>query len=730
MTGFVVLLTGCKKGNDVVYEPIPPTTTTLNPFGNYNPQMLTREELQQSKPIPAYRHAKWGLGMHLSKKQTLGGAFSIFMDIVEMSKMGYDLYHKSEQPNYQADFDTINNELQSINMELQQLSVQLDQLMAQLALTSVNIKAYMSSLAVQSYLTDLNSTYSGTLPTGLMFYAEMGQKVQHGQTTMTWTSLNNEFANTFVKNITANNQIENDIQGVHDAIVPDLMSLEGCLKDYTDYLILNPATNGNNQQVHNPANIMETYMLLENFFTTLINHQLQGLAILSNVYNYTDTTGATVGLYIENTFGPMISDEITAYLKTVNYMALNLFDHRSINQYVFDMKYRDYGIAPDTVLFNILARANFVANLYLYMINIEPSAICGNILVPSKYTDGSIPPVNSLTLNYSSKGSGSSAAAAIPLQATYPYTYWEKSGNGWAAAPDNIFHAFIYQLDTAFHPGSQRTTLSIANISGYTSPWYYQVPPTGYVDARYYNPRNPNYATSTTQRTDSNSMLFGYFSSRWIWGWHQLSMGSASNWALCNFTAGNYLWRCNRGPNVTNPTITSLLGDYFSNLGQNWSLTNQTPTTRWVHSINFSVQKELYTPSYGYQPVACSAYGQWIFLNPVSNNMVNFYSTIYATNSGIYRCGNSWVSIDPPDPWYNINDNIFGFANWSWNGSHLIFPMGPIKASFLNPVQVTAGQAYPLMIDCEMAFADLTKKSATFDWNLQPMFTNTYNIFN
>ncbi len=187
-----LLVFSCKKKDDT---PEPPTPiTTYNPFGNFKPQMLTPEEKQTNISISAYRHARWGLGAHLSQKQTLGGAFSYFMDIVDLANMGYDLFHKSKQPNYQADFDTLNNELKAVNAELQQLSAQLEQLMAQLSLTTVDIKTYLSSLAVQTYLTNLNSTYSGTLPTGLLYYSEMGQKIQHGQTTMSWTALNNEFA--------------------------------------------------------------------------------------------------------------------------------------------------------------------------------------------------------------------------------------------------------------------------------------------------------------------------------------------------------------------------------------------------------------------------------------------------------------------------------------------------------------------------------------------------------
>lgn len=526
-----------------------------------------------------------------------------------------------------------------------------------------------------------------------------------------------------MRNITANNNIENDIQGVHDAILPDLTSLEGCLKDYTDYLILNPATNGNNQQVHNPANIMATYMLLENYFTTLVNYQLQGLTILSNVYNYVDTTGATVELYIDDTFGPLISDEINTYLQTVNYLVLNLFDHRSVNQYVYDMKYRDYGMAPDSVCYNILARANFVGNLYLVMVNVQPSSICGNIMIPSKYTGGITPPVSSLLINYSSSGSGSQAANALPLQSTYPYTYWQKTGNTWQAAPDNTYNLFTYQFDTAYHPGSQRITLNIGNLSGNKSPWYYQLPPTGYVDARYYNPRNPSYETSTTQRTDSNTMLFGFFSSKWIWGWQMLSMGNASDWSLTNFSTGSHTWNCFEGNILCppNPLLTDTYGNSAPNPGQTWFLTNQSPSTLFVHSVNFQIPQQIQGSIS--IPVACSSYEINVVLNPVTNGLVNFYSTITGTNPGIYNCGNSWVSFYPKQL---IGDNIFGFNNQYPYG----FGGSPISASGMKAVSVNAGQPFSLLIDCEMAFPDKSKTSASLDWNMQPMFNNTYNIFN
>lgn len=722
---FVLIITSCKKQDSQTYNPVPPgLSPAVSPFGNYKPLMLTREESQTNKTISAYRHAKWGLGAQVPKPKQLKGAFGFIVDVLDLANMGYDLFHKAQQPDYQADFDTLNNELAAINTELQQLSNELDQLMAQLALTTVDIKTYLSSLAVQTYLTDLNTTYSTTLPSGLLYYSEMGEKIQNHQSTMTWVALNGMFANTFVKSITANNNIENDIQGVHDAICPDLASVEGCLKDYTDYLVLNPTTNGNNQQVHNPANIMSTYMLLENYFSTLMNHQLQGLTILANVYNYEDTTGSTVEMYIDYTFAPMIIDEINAYLKTVNYMALNLFDLRSVSQYTKDMGYRDYGLAPDSVFYNILARANFICNLYMVMINVEPSSITGNIVIPSKYTDGTMQPATTMPITLSSASGGSSETGnANALQSTWPYTYWEVTGGAWQASPDNYYNLFFYQFDTAFHPGSQKVSIALGNLSGNKFPWYYQLPPTGDLIARYYNPRNPSYATSTTQPTDSNTILFGFFASRWIWGYQMLSMGDAVDWSLVDMATDSRSWSCFEGSvfDVFNPWLTDTYADSFSNLGETWALTNQTPQTTFVHSINFKVAQSL--PTGTVPPVACSAYEIGIILNPVTTGAVNFFSAISGTNPGIYNCGTSWNYVNFKN---FISNNIFGFSNQTPYG----FGSYPISASGVKSMSVTVGQAVSIMIDSEMAFTNITQKSATFDWNLQPMFTNTYNVFN
>jgi len=408
-------------------------------------------------------------------------------------------------------------------------------LMQQLQLTEVKIIEHMDNLAIQTqFITPIKTAYSTDFPTALKYYADEAVLIKKGESPLTFVQLDNLFKMEYVPYITTGSgNISDKIQGIHDAICPN-MPMDGCLIDYTNYLILNPNTNMNNQEVLKEQNIMNTYMLLENYFSTVINYQIQGLVVLANAMNYLDTTGSTTQLYINQTFSALLADECNAYLNAVNYMIINLFDYRQQAHYVSDMQYRDFGIVPDTSFYNVLGRARFVCSLLQQASDINPDALCGSILTPFHYTDGTVNPPLAIDATYTGPTNGNMHATASTSQgflSTFPYTRWTVTSSDqtlWTASPDNHYNCYYPAANAGSIKGGQYSIL-ITDQGNPSFPWCHEKPITGKVTVKYYNPRHPDPTKATLAPTDSNTMPFGFFSSRWTWGFQRLSMGPRSS---------------------------------------------------------------------------------------------------------------------------------------------------------------------------------------------------------
>lgn len=272
------------------------------------------------------------------------------------------------------------------------------------------------------------------------------------------------------------------------------------------------------------GNVKVAQGLLENYFTTIINYQLQAMAVYGNVVNKIDTSGSTFKLYLNGTFRQQIVDEIGAYLKAVDFMSVNLVDFRNKKQFKSDMQYHAIAMAPDTTYFDGLARSRFIAALLQQALNLNYSIINGVIITPNDLTNGTGTPTNNISVTI---GQGAISANAISYESTYPYTRW---GQNATSSADNNWN--FYSLgDTALKFAGGETSVLINGADAY-HPWRHEQPIQGTVKVMYYNPSKPDEATATSSPTDSNTMAFGFFSWNWYWGYMKHSMGDQADWNI------------------------------------------------------------------------------------------------------------------------------------------------------------------------------------------------------
>jgi len=277
---------------------------------------------------------------------------------------------------------------------------------------------------------------------------------------------------------------------------------------------------------------MNASLLLESYFMQIINNQFQCMLVWANACNYIDTTGYQANLYWEGTFRSNIRSEIEAYLKTTEYLALNLLDYRNQSSFDGDFDYMQYGLAPNVHFREMLARSQFLANLLYDGLGVDYPVMCGSVIVPSKYNTAMATPDPSITISIN--GSPITPTANT-MASRYPYTYWSQGENP-ECAPDNMWRSYRFGKVSENGNGWTSTEYEISlvddipagnNMVMYGQPWSHFATPKGKITALWYNPQNPS-ETSTTQ-TDSTFIQFAYFAARWNWGYSLLSMNVKHN---------------------------------------------------------------------------------------------------------------------------------------------------------------------------------------------------------
>jgi hypothetical protein len=523
LTGIMILIApGCKKKDDTSNpDPVIPPTNTVKIPGKL-PDMLHSYEKGTGHGLSANKHMLIGKGLYHSR--IFGGANGIgefpYFDIAEL---GYDIYKEQHgDPQQEAEYNNINNQLATIESELATLDTDLIALAAELELDVNKLENFEMAQAANTYFGYISDLYSSTSANSLAYFAQTSLAIKKGTSGTTWADLA-VFWRQFATN--ADNNTSGAVASItqlHGLICPAQATMQSGLLAKFAIQVVQQSAGTANQYAH-----AKTVLgMIENYFTTIVNYQFQAVTVYANVVNVIDPSGSTFKAYLNGTFRQQILDEINAYLQAVDFMTVNLIDFRNTGQFGSDMQYHPIQIAPDTTYLNGLARSRFIAALYRQAVNLKYSIVNGTVVTPNDLTNGTGTPVNTLDISVGSAGNMNSIATA--LESTYPYTRWGQNG---IASPDNNWNSYSFFLDTAVTLTGGKLDLQLMCSDNY-HPWRHEEPIGGSVQVLYYNPDKPDQATATASPTATNTMPFGFFAWNWYWGYMRLSMADFSEWTI------------------------------------------------------------------------------------------------------------------------------------------------------------------------------------------------------
>jgi len=329
------------------------------------------------------------------------------------------------------------------------------------------------------------------------------------------------------------------VSNIHNLLCPlPGEATKGVLKDYTIREIL---TN-NNPNLFDPNNAMESYLLLETFFAQILNYQTKGCIMVIEINHYKDPNDllGQSDYYLNEAYKQMLTDEVNEYLRTVNYLVVNLIDHRNSNNFTtHSPNMFTTGLVHDDIYLMVLARARFFCAQVMSSYG-DTSGLYGTIITPYYYNADSTNPETSLTLQFSGPATVTKTIKAQNIIGQYPYTRWYKDvASRIHCCPDNKWSCYDFSGDTNLSyvsldpdlPGGNYQ-VSLVDNGNQNSPWYHSLTDLGHVSIKYYDPQNPDPGTATLSPTEQNTFKFGYFASRWYWGYNKISLSPLSDWVV------------------------------------------------------------------------------------------------------------------------------------------------------------------------------------------------------
>jgi len=426
--------------------------------------------------------------------------------------------------------DMMIEQLNSIENQLAALSAQLD-------IVTVEIENYINSTALVTWTSKIDYAFSEA-PDSFMYFSEAGSKLDpnadpNSPYMLALKASMDGFCDTYLS------KVDESVNQIHDLVCPsDTLVQKGILKDYTNHVIL---TNSS-PKVFNPNNAMESYLLLETFFAQILNYQTKGCNMIIEINHYKDPNdllGHTDD-YLNNKYKQVITDEVNEYLRTVNYLVVNLIDHRSINSFTtHSPNMFTTGLIHDDTYLMVLARARFFCAQVMSSYG-DTSGLYGTIITPYYYDTDSNNPATSLVLQFSGPATVTKTINAQNIIGQYPYTRWYKDGDSRIhCCPDynwscydfsNDPNLFYVSLDPDLPGGNYQ--VSLVDNGNQNSPWYHSLTDLGHVSIKYYDPQNPDPGTATLSPTEQNTFKFGYFASRWYWGYNKISLSPLSDWVV------------------------------------------------------------------------------------------------------------------------------------------------------------------------------------------------------
>ncbi|NTW23434.1 MAG: hypothetical protein HGA37_01940 [Lentimicrobium sp.] len=525
-----MLVFSCNKDNPET-DPEEPLTPSGQPdvFSNKPVNIMSEYETTNNLLFPGHRIHKLGNGL-------MGGTGHNVWEgahfIGELVWEAYD-YHHTE-----ANFKDIEDQLDDITGQIAELNANIISLARVMAVDFNKLNAHISTQALNDQIAYVETAMGDATSDELMWYSEVATRYQ-ADTSNPQNKKDMEDLKLYAPlyafrtyHSTESNSMPNVISEMHQLLLPTLGN-DNALGSYTK-TVIDECTG----KVTDTTSAMNAYLLIENYFLTVVNYQFQAATVMVNAANMVDNGGehGYASTFWNNTMREVIPAEVGVFLSSVEYMVANLSEYRNSKRFIHDMKYAEAGLAPDLVFLHVLARAQFVANLLYDASGISYPRISGHIMVPNRYTtDGSGPDIpNELTITI---GSVQIKSAGTKYESMIPYTRWSSEKT---CHPAN--HWDLYRFTTVDPDTSWDGTPQIVKVvaSGSNLPWPHSpdVEIKGTVTPLYYNLKDPSQRSPT--RTEECSFQFGYFSANWQWGYMLLSNTKLQSKLHDDFNAANY----------------------------------------------------------------------------------------------------------------------------------------------------------------------------------------------
>jgi hypothetical protein len=706
----IIVASSCRK-SDTEYIPVSPGPApgqvTPDVFPDHQLKIMSEDEIARQRPFPGSIVHRMGRGM--------AGGDDPLDPLSDVGGMLWGIYNYEWTVN---EFQMLNDDYNNLTGQIDSLNVDVQNLAVALNISFDDLTTFIASVDIGAEIANVQTAMGPGEANTFLAYSQVAAEWEKNpanpgliQQMNTCKASVNAYATAVYNGTNAGINLPVTIQTMCNYLnVPIGNTASGGLMAYTNSLIAKCQG-----KVHNSADAMNAYRILENYFMTVINYQFQAATIMVNACNVLDTTGVYDSSYMHGQFKKNITDEVNTFLTTVDYLVSNINDYRDSARFISDMQYANAGLAPDTVFIHVLARSQFLANLLYHVFGLPVPVMCGHILTPSKYGGNTTTP---LVLNVYGK---TISAVAQSYASVLPYTYWDANRT---CHPDNNW--YVYRYGTLGIPDQKwLTTKQQTFITN--PPWVSHCPIYGYVTPLWYNPENPK--QTSTDSTSTCFIEFAYFSAIWRWGTllitHEVGLYqkvppyfdfSTFNYYLLgqnspdNKIAIPFVGYTNSNNNVTSQTGTSsFFQNPLSNAGY-MTMSGNTTTTKYYNVVADGNYTLLNTGPEAVPPGQALDLQHWGCYS-VSYGAGNA-STFITVNIGTdYTHGKCYSNINPFESPWNINSIGSDVVRDTWTNcaNNTKSGFGISKTKLVASTAYTPGvQYYYQSQDCASVNPDIT----------------------
>ncbi|MEI7725550.1 MAG: hypothetical protein WCK09_10630 [Bacteroidota bacterium] len=511
MALMVIVAISCKK-KDEEPTPTPPTPgPVLPPLFSSSPKLImTNFEISQKNKFPASLLYNVGYGLRGEDPE---------IPMPSLKKLAKVAWEVHDYVHTEHRFDTIDSQLMQISQQLTVLQNDVVALSHQVTFVTDEILTTMKSIVANTYVTNINNAFDDSSSnTSLRFYswnANQNQQVPVSPDTISWSKLSEYVQTDFIDvyqgaNSGDDHDMKNCISQLHTLIMGNSQapySFSGSsLKTMADLII----TSSQNK-IYTSEEATMAYRVVEDYFMSSLTSQFKALIVWANAAVANDTIDGPklVAQYIQGGFGTTVKDELSMFINVADYMAVNLYDHRTLTNFGNDMNYFGYGIKEDAICGQLIARANMVNTMILAALATPVNDFYITMALPAKYSSGVLGWTGGGTAYTTILDQGGSVISQ------YPYTYWESS----AAYYDNVVS---FYRGNGGNGGSTHVNLSQVNIGITGATWRNSGGLSGNAPIGYYDPNDLSKAPQSTY-TLTYSLAFGSVSLCWPWGYMYLN---------------------------------------------------------------------------------------------------------------------------------------------------------------------------------------------------------------